>query len=78
VQIRPVGDELLHADNGQTDMTKLTVAFRILRTRLQDNSFVAVGNVVFITTPLCQGILVLLHTPLIFSPCPRVQLNRVC
>jgi len=27
IKIRPVGTELLHAD-GQTDMTKLTVAFR--------------------------------------------------
>jgi hypothetical protein len=35
IKIRPVGAELLHAD-GQTDMTKLTVAFfAILRTRLK-------------------------------------------
>ena len=30
MKIRPVGAELFHAD-GQTDMTKLTVAFRNLR-----------------------------------------------
>ena len=37
MKIRPVGDELIHAD-GRTDMTKLSVAFRNfrkLRTRLK-------------------------------------------
>jgi hypothetical protein len=45
MKIRPVGDELFHADGGkdrradgrtdrQTDMKKLTVAFRNLQTRL--------------------------------------------
>jgi hypothetical protein len=33
MKIRPVGVKLFHADR-QTDMTKLVVAFAILRTRL--------------------------------------------
>ena len=39
MKIRPVGAELFHADR-QTDITKLIVAFRILRTRL-----ITVGNI---------------------------------
>ena len=73
MQIRQLGAKLFHADDGQTDMTKLTVTFHILRTRLKDNNFVAVCNVVFITTPFFQGILVLVHIPLISSSCSRVQ-----
>ena len=34
MKIRPVGVEMLNAD-GRTDMTKLTVDFRILRTHLK-------------------------------------------
>jgi hypothetical protein len=34
IKLRPVGAELFHAD-GQTDMTKLTVAFRNMETRLK-------------------------------------------
>jgi hypothetical protein len=78
MQIRSVGAEMFHADDGQIGMTKLTVAFRTLRKRLKDNSFVAVGNVVFITTPLFQGMLVFVHIPLISSSSPRIQHKRVC
>jgi hypothetical protein len=38
IEIRPVGAELFHADggtDGRTDMTKLIVAFAILRTSLK-------------------------------------------
>jgi len=35
MKIRPAGTELFHAER-PTDMTKLTVAFRILRTRLKN------------------------------------------
>jgi len=37
MKIRPVGAELFHAD-GQTDITKLVVAFAILQTRLKTRS----------------------------------------
>ena len=36
MKIRSVGAELSHSD-GRMDMTKLIVAFRILRTRLKTN-----------------------------------------
>jgi hypothetical protein len=36
MKILPVGADLFHAD-GQTDMKKLIVAFRILRTRLKSH-----------------------------------------
>jgi len=78
MQIHSVGAQLFHADDGQIDMKKLTVAFRILRTRLKENSFVAVGNVVFLTTPHFQGILVLLHIPLSSSSCSRAQHKILC
>jgi len=38
MKIRPVGAELLHAD-GQTDMTKLTVALRNCANRLKTEVF---------------------------------------
>jgi hypothetical protein len=39
MKICPVGAELFHAD-GQTDMTKLIVTFRNLRTRIEQSVYV--------------------------------------
>jgi len=57
--VRPVGDELFHADgraDGQTDMTKLTVAFRIFANALKNEisflhlrfAFDKVKNLIFV------------------------------
>jgi hypothetical protein len=57
MKIRPVGAELLHAGGRtdrqirqtQTDMTKLIVAFALLRTRLERSSY----SFLYFNNPLC-------------------------
>jgi hypothetical protein len=48
---RPVGAQLFHAD-GQTDMTKLTVAFRNFRTRLKANQLILYREIIAVCSQI--------------------------
>jgi hypothetical protein len=74
MKIRPVGDELFHAD-GQTDMTRLIVAFRNFATARKKQTSVSPPHTVFLHLPV-NDLRVIATQPHDLCPCYCKPISR--